>query len=151
MSALRSLHGALLSALLVLACAGTAQAATPVGVALEINSLLEDVGTSGCEFYRNGTWYDAKRAQAHLHMKYQSLAGGDQIASAEDFIARVATRSSFSGEPYQIRCRGSSVEACATWLREKLRRSRAKGAAGVTRAAPLSDQTDRRRAVNRPS
>ena len=141
----------LLLTMLVLLWAGATPAATPALTQLEIDSLLADVGESGCEFYRNGTWYDARRARAHLHMKYQSLAGGDQIASAEDFIARVATRSSFSGEPYQIRCRGSTAEVFAAWLLEKLLRSRAKGAAGVTRAAPLSDQTDRRRAVNRPS
>ena len=141
----------LLFTLFGLSSAGAALADKPAPAQLEINALLTEIGASGCEFYRNGTWYDAKRAQAHLHMKYQSLAGGDQVTSAEDFIARVATRSSFTGQPYQIRCRGGSAQAFAAWLREKLLLSRAKGAAGVTRAAPLTDQTDRQRAVNRPS
>ena len=140
----------LLFTLFGLSSAGTTLADTPAPAQLEINALLTEVGTSGCEFYRNGTWYDARRAQAHLHMKYQSMSGADQIASAEDFIARVATRSSFTGEPYQIRCRGRA-EAFAAWLREKLLLSRVKGAAGVTHAAPLIDQTDRQRVVNRLS
>jgi len=141
----------LLCVLFGLSLAGAAQSATPAGAQLEINSLLEDVGASGCEFYRNGTWYDAKRAQAHLHLKYQALAKGDQIATAEDFIVRVATRSSFTGEPYRIRCPSTVAEASALWLREKLLRSRAKGAAGITPTAPLSGQSSQKRAVSRPS
>ncbi len=62
---------------------------------------------SGCEFYRNGTWYDSKTARAHLQSKYEMLAGSGRINSAEDFIDQAATSSgSLSGRPYQVRCGG---------------------------------------------
>ena len=100
--------------------------APPQSAQLEINTLLVDVGTSGCEFYRNGSWYDSKRAQSHLHLKYQALAARDQIASAEDFISRVATRSSLSGNAYLIRCPDTPVQPCGQWLRDQLLRNRAR-------------------------
>ena len=46
---------ALCSAFLGLMCLDVARAATPLGAQLEISALLEDIGSSGCEFYRNGS------------------------------------------------------------------------------------------------
>jgi hypothetical protein len=138
-------------ALLAWSLASAVCAATPASARLEIHALLEIVGTSGCEFYRNGTWYDARRAQAHLQMKFEALAGGDQVASAEDFIARVATRSSFTGEPYQIRCPGDAAQPSALWLRDRLVRQRARGAPDKTPVTPLVDPPNQGRTINRPS
>lgn len=138
-------------ALISLAMVAVSHAATPAGAELEIATLLADVAASGCQFYRNGSWYDAARAQAHLRLKYQALAARGQINSAEDFIARAATRSSFSGEAYRIRCPGNAAEPSDQWLREHLIRNRAKGAAGITRAAPFINQVNQYRAISRPS
>jgi hypothetical protein len=131
-------------AILVLVWAGAAPAAVPASTQLEINALLADVGTSGCEFYRNGTWYDARRAQEHLTMKYQALARRNQIATAEDFIALVATKSSLSGERYQIRCPSTPLEYSAQWLKDRLQRNRARDAAGMISTAPLTGPTSSR-------
>jgi len=48
-------------------------AATPPIAQAEINYLLEFVESSGCEFYRNGTWYDSRKARTHLQSKYEIL------------------------------------------------------------------------------
>ena len=90
----------------------------------EINYLLGYIGGSACEFYRNGTWYDATRAQAHLRDKYDYLVKKDRINTAEDFIEKAATESSLSGRPYQVRCSGGGAVPTNEWLREVLARYR---------------------------
>jgi hypothetical protein len=93
-------------------------------VQTEINFLLDAVQSSGCEFYRNGSWYNAHKAQAHLRDKYQYLASKNQVNSTEQFIERAATQSSFSGQAYQIRCPGSPAVPSAQWLGDKLAKFR---------------------------
>ena len=131
-----------LSPVLGLALLTVASAAPPAIAQTEINYLLGFVESSGCEFYRNGSWYDSKRAQAHLRDKYQMLAASDQINTAEDFIEKAATKSSLSGRPYQIRCGGGEAVTSNQWLRDVLTRYRADavpGAARVLRGALATD------------
>jgi hypothetical protein len=101
-----------------------AQTQPAPGVQTEINFLLDAVQSSGCEFYRNGSWYNAHKAQAHLRDKYQYLASKNQVNSTEQFIERAATQSSFSGQAYQIRCPGSPAVPSAQWLGDKLAKFR---------------------------
>jgi hypothetical protein len=101
-----------------------AQADAPEAAQTEVNYLLAAVAASDCEFYRNGSWYDASRAAAHLRMKYRSLLARGLIRSADDFIERGATRSSLSGLAYSIRCPGADVVPAAQWLRQLLARYR---------------------------
>ena len=101
-----------------------AHATPPETAQAEIDYLLTYIEASGCKFYRNGTWYDAKRAQAHLRDKYEYLAGKDRIYTAEDFIEKAATKSSLSGWPYQVRCGGIEAVPTNAWLREVLARHR---------------------------
>ena len=75
----------------------SARGEPPPAARVEIEYLLQHVGTSGCEFYRNGSWYDAGRAESHLRDKYKYLDARHQINSTEDFIDRAATKSSLSG------------------------------------------------------
>jgi hypothetical protein len=102
-----------------------ARATPPAAAQTEINYLLGFIERSGCQFYRNGSWYDSKKAQAHLRGKYEFLAAKDAIQSAEDFIEQAATKSSLSGEAYAIKCNGAPVVATNPWLREALARHRA--------------------------
>jgi hypothetical protein len=113
-------------ALLVILCTllPVARAAPPPAAQMEIDYLLAHVGASGCEFYRNGSWYDGPRAQAHLRVKYDYLAARNLVRSAEDFIDKAATKSSLSGQPYQIRCAGYAAVASNQWLRDALARYR---------------------------
>ena len=95
--------------------------AAPPAIAVdEINYLLGFIERSGCKFYRNGSWYDSHRAQSHLRDKYNYLAARDRIKTAEDFVEQAATRSSMSGEEYQIQCGVGTALASSLWLRTAL-------------------------------
>jgi hypothetical protein len=113
--------GWLAAALIVL----PAHADTPVPVQNEVNYLLGYMAGSGCEFNRNGTWYDARKAHAHLRGKYKYLVDKNLADTTEHVIERVATESSMSGKPYQIRCAGTAAVSSQQWLREKLAELRA--------------------------
>ena len=101
-----------------------AHAAPPVIAQTEINYLLGCIERSGCMFYRNGSWYDATQAQAHLRSKYDTLAAMGRIVTAEDFIEQAATKSSLSGEAYAIRCNSGPAVSTDQWLRDALARYR---------------------------
>jgi hypothetical protein len=102
-----------------------ARATPPPNVVVEIDYLLQHIESSGCEFYRNGSWYDAAHAKAHLRMKYNYLAARNQIGSAEEFIDNAASKSSLSGQAYKIRCEGADVVESNLWLRDALEHYRA--------------------------
>jgi len=124
-----------------LAFAPVARAAPPAIAQTEINYLFVAIESSACEFFRNGSWYDAKKAAAHLRDKYEILAMGNQIQTAEDFIEGAATKSSLSGLPYQVRCSGDKAVTTNQWLRDLLARYRthtapAHHARGVVRWGP---------------
>jgi len=109
----------LVFALTVMVALGTippARAAPPSVAEVEINHLLGLIEQSGCEFFRNGTWYDAQRAQAHLRAKYDAMVARNQVNTAEDFIEKAASSSSLSGQPYQIRCSGSAAMPTSQWF-----------------------------------
>lgn len=125
-------RGALRAALLAL-YAGLASARPDARASAEIEGLLQGLADSGCEFQRNGRWYPAAEAQAHLRRKYDYLLGKDLVDSAEQFIDRAGSRSSLSGRDYQVRCHGA-VQASERWLGEALRQLRAR--AGGGEAAP---------------
>ena len=107
-------------------CAGNA--ASPSEQQREVHYLLEFIEGSGCEFYRNGTAYDAVRAAAHLRDKYLALDATGGIPTAEAFIDRIASRSSLTGRNYEVRCAGQDRMWTAPWLREALARLRGNGA-----------------------
>jgi len=101
-----------------------ARAEPPTRMQIEVNFLLGYIEGSGCEFYRNGTWHDSKTAQAHLRDKYKYLVAKDLINTTEDFIKKAATKSSFSGQPYEVRCNGGATVTSNQWLRDELARFR---------------------------
>jgi len=128
MSLLATMMGSLVPrAVLIVALMAlpVAHAETPVAVQNEVNFLLGTVAGSGCQFYRNGTWYDAQKAHAHLREKYKYLAANDLADTTEHVIDRVATKSSLSGTAYQIRCGGGPLVTSQQWLRERLAELRA--------------------------
>jgi len=98
-----------------------AQASPPQ---VEVEHLLNFVAVSNCDFYRNGTWYDAKQAQAHLREKLSIVTPMYHALTAEEFIEKVATKSAFTGIAYQIRCAGEKPVAVSEWLLDELRHYR---------------------------
>ena len=87
----------------------------------EIDHLLEFVAGSSCTFVRNGADYPAQKAGEHLAGKFRYAAR--RIATAEDFIRDIASRSSVSGEAYRVKC-GKVDMPAAVWLTEELQRYR---------------------------
>ena len=114
---------AFLTALLI-PCFALAGDLSPVAKG-EIDHLLGYLERSGCEFNRNGTWYDGAKARAHLDEKYQYLLKKGMVSTAEDFIGRAASESSVSGKSYQVRCAGAAPVPSAVWLSSELTRYRA--------------------------
>lgn len=83
----------------------------------EVEYLLDFVAGSGCTFTRNGDDHPAVEASEHLRMKYHR--GQRYVNNAEGFIDRLASESSFSGEPYTVRC-GDRQESSGEWLHRAL-------------------------------
>ena len=99
-----------------------ATAEPPTSAPEDIQYLLDAIGRSGCEFYRNGSWYAAADARSHLASKYRQVDKKRPVRSVQDFIDWVGTRSSMSGEPYRVRCPGSDAMTSAEWFRRELER-----------------------------
>jgi hypothetical protein len=74
------------------------QAQTTLQAAQEIQSLLDFVEHSECQFVRNGSEYPGAQARAHLGKKLHYLSkASNMVSSAEDFINLGATKSSVTG------------------------------------------------------
>jgi len=83
----------------------------------EIIQLIGVVAESGCDFIRNGDRHNAEDAADHLSLKYRR--GKRYSSSTERFIDRLASESSWSGDPYFIVC--ENVQHTANdWLHTAL-------------------------------
>jgi hypothetical protein len=120
----RSVKNAVIASVGLLSVAA-ALAQQPPRTQREVEHLLDYVARPGCEFNRNGSWYDGQKAREHLRDKYQYLEKRKLVPDAEAFIVRGATESSMSGKPYQVRCNGSAAVQSGPWLMEELQRYRA--------------------------
>ena len=87
----------------------------------EVQYLLKFGADSGCTFTRNGSDHDSVDAADHLRLKYDK--GRRYAGSAEDFIDRLATESSWTGKPYTVNCDGK-VENSGAWLHRALEQYR---------------------------
>lgn len=88
----------------------------------EIDALLLAVSTSDCVFIRNGKEHDTEDAVSHLQMKRRK--GGRYFSTTEEFIERIASKSSFSGKPYEIRCGDADPQPAADWFGDRLQELR---------------------------
>jgi hypothetical protein len=85
---------------------------------IEIEYLLDYVGTSGCEFIRNGAAHSPEDAEDHLRMKYER--GRKYVGNADEFIERIASQSSWTRKEYRVRCSGQPETATGLWLTQAL-------------------------------
>jgi hypothetical protein len=83
----------------------------------EVSYLLGVVGSSDCRFVRNDISYSNDEFQQHLTSKWQ--VNEELISSAEDFIEKIATRSSISGSPYVALC-GGELQIVKDWFTDLL-------------------------------
>ncbi|MGH8061135.1 MAG: DUF5329 family protein [Pseudoxanthomonas sp.] len=93
----------------------------------EITRLMEVLSSSGCRFQRNGSWYEAAEARAHLQRKYDYLLKKNRVDNAEQFIERAASVSSMSGRVYKVKC-GNTEQDASDWFDGQLQRLRGSGA-----------------------
>lgn len=106
----------------------------PPAAQLEINHLLAYLKGSGCQFNRNGSWYTPQEAVDHLNDKYQYLIHHDMVNTTEDFIEYAATKSSWSGKPYLVKCGNTAAAETGAWFRTELQKYRKAGtSASATR------------------
>jgi hypothetical protein len=94
-----------------------AQSAVSAEPEEEIEFLLQAIGQSGCGFNRNGKEHSPKDAEKHLRMKYNRTKS--RIKTADAFIERLASESSWTGRPYQIQCADQSEDS-RQWLNREL-------------------------------
>ena len=116
------LRSSLLQFLLASCYAFSASVAVAADSNPEIEYLLTAVGSSDCLFVRNGTEHPPAEAESHLRLKYRK--GARYISTADDFIARIASKSSWSGRPYQILCPDDEPQLSGQWLNNQLSRYR---------------------------
>ncbi len=93
----------------------------------EVSHLLAYIEDSGCQFYRNGSWYDCHQARKHFELKYHHLCSVSRETSTEDVIECAGSRSSMSGNPYLVRCDARAPVTTGEWLRTELERFRLEG------------------------
>ena len=75
---------------------------TPLTEDQKIEALIVGVEkATNIQFYRNGSYYDAATAASHLRLKRRKA--GSAVKTAADFIDKLATKSSVTGEIYKIK------------------------------------------------
>ncbi len=95
----------------------------------EIQYLLQFVATSGCTFIRNGS--DSNPADAADHLRLKFRRGKRYVKSAEQFIDRLASESSWTGKKYSVNCQGETSET-GPWLHRALEEHRKVQLQGAT-------------------
>ena len=106
---------------LMLASAGSSAAAPPPHEQARIDKLIRHVETQkGMTFIRNGTEYSCADAARFLRGKMESM--GAEVTTAREFIDRIATKSSMSGKPYQVRFSDGRLVPAAQFLGDELKR-----------------------------
>ena len=113
---------------LLLVFAGSAIAQTPSAkTSQEVGQLFAALKQSNCEFFRNGSWYNAEKASDHLQRKYDYLLKKRFVTTTESFIDLAATKSSISGKPYQVRCGKTAPVSSSSWFKSQLNAVRSGG------------------------
>ena len=112
-----------LLALFGLAVTTPAPGAKPTTPAEEIEQLLQRVANArGVVFIRNGSEHTAADAAAHLRRKLGAVKG--RIKTPEQFIDKLATRSSMTGKAYRVRLPDGREVESAAWFNTLLRELR---------------------------
>jgi len=110
---------------LALAEAGAQAAPLPAPARAEVDALLTRLQSSGCQFNRNGSWYNGADAKTHLLRKLEYLEKKDLVKNAEQFIDLGASSSSSSGKPYMVKCGSAAPVESKAWLGAELKAIRA--------------------------
>jgi len=90
----------------------------------KIDRLLQAVETSELTFIRNAQEFTGVVFAAHLRLKLEYSA--DKPASVGEFIDKIATQSSVTGKPYQVKLADGEIVDAAIWLRQQAVKASAK-------------------------
>lgn len=96
------------------------QQTKPLNETQKIEWLIAFIAKQEGTFIRNGSEYTPAQAAEHLRMKWKKA--GDKIATAQDFIKHLASSSSMSGKPYQIKFKNGQVLNVGILLQAELKR-----------------------------
>ena len=130
MASFKFLRAALLT-LLLGTSALLAQATPSAAEEQMIDTLIQRVSKmTAMVFLRNGNEYTAADAAKHMQAKYDYFK--KDLATAEDFIDRCASRSEVTGQPYKVKLTDGAVRDANEFLNSELRalRQRARKASG---------------------
>lgn len=84
-----------------------------------IEHLLSAIEKSGLVFIRNGVELDGPSLALHLRQKQGAMKL--QHSSVDEFVDKVASKSSMTGEPYMVKFRDDRSVVLAEWLRQQPR------------------------------
>jgi Family of unknown function (DUF5329) len=102
-------------------------AAPPPREQSRIDKLISFVESQkGMKFVRNGTEYECGDAAKFLRGKLESM--GDDIKTAREFIERIASKSSMSGQPYRVKFADGKTMLASQFLGDELKRLEAQPA-----------------------
>jgi len=88
---------------------------------IKIELLIQSIEQlEGAQFYRNGSWYDAKTAATHLRMKLSKA--GTRVKTAHDFIDKIGTESSITGEVYKIKFADGKIITAREYFSSELKK-----------------------------
>ena len=98
-----------------------AHAAPPPHEQARIDKLIRFVEShKDMIFIRNGTEYTSEDAGKFLRGKLESM--GSDVHTAREFIDRIATKSSMSGEPYRVKFADGKTMLASQFLGDELKR-----------------------------
>lgn len=93
----------------------------------KIAYLIKEVKESQVIFVRNGDEHSAMAAADHLQTKMTrarktfGFFGAMKPIRVETFIEKIASKSSMSGKPYQVKLPDGNIISTEDWLKEKLK------------------------------
>jgi hypothetical protein len=97
------------------------QAAPPAHEQGRIERLIHFVESQkDMKFIRNGSEYSCAEAAKFLRGKLESMGG--EVTTAREFIERIASKSSMSGQPYHVKFADGRLMPAALFLAEELKR-----------------------------
>jgi Family of unknown function (DUF5329) len=85
----------------------------------KIEWLINRIQNANITFIRNGSDHSPQEAADHLRSKLRQA--GDQIKTLNDFIENIASKSSMSGSPYQVRMPDGSLINAKDWYAQELK------------------------------
>jgi len=96
-------------------------AAPPAQEQSRIEKLIRYVESQkALKFIRNGTEYTSEDAGKFLRGKLEAMGG--EVTTARQFIKRIASRSSMSGQPYHVRLADGQTLLAENFLEDELQR-----------------------------